>query len=74
MTMLCLKEKVESVNFPVGADEEYKDELHAILKTISAEEDEDSESDCNMWLYPIYLVSTFFWFLVYILLQNWSQT
>ena len=32
MTILCLKEKVEIVNFPVGADEEYKDESHAIQK------------------------------------------
>ena len=30
MTMLHLKEKIESVNFPVGVDEECKDESHAI--------------------------------------------
>ena len=46
MTMLCLKEKVECVNFHAGANEEYTDESYAILKTISAEEDE--ESDFNM--------------------------
>ena len=29
-----LKEKVESVNFPVGEDEEYKDDSNEILKSI----------------------------------------
>ena len=43
-----LKEKVESVNFPIGLeDEEYKDESDAILETIGTEEYEDS--DYNMW-------------------------
>ena len=28
MTMFCLKEKAKSVNFYVGADEEYKEESH----------------------------------------------
>ena len=60
MAMLCLKEKVDSVNFPVGADEEYKDELHTILKTISANEDEDS--DCNTWPHSVFLLCTVFWF------------
>ena len=60
MTMLCLKEEVESVNFPLGANRKYKDESYAILKTISAEEDEKSDIDCNMWPYPLFLLCTFF--------------
>ena len=32
-----LKEKVESVNFPVGEDEEYKDDSKEILKSIGVE-------------------------------------
>ena len=36
---LRLKAKVESVNITVGADKVHKDGSHAILKTISAEED-----------------------------------
>ena len=60
MTMLCLKEKVESVNFPLGANEAYKDKSYAILKTISGEEDKDSYSDCNMWPHYVFLLCTFF--------------
>ena len=41
-----LKEKVESVNFPVGEDKEYKDESDAISKTIGTEEHKDNE--CNL--------------------------
>ena len=41
-----LKEKVESVNFPVG--EEYKDDSNEILKSIGVEEEEESDSDSNM--------------------------
>ena len=43
-----LKEKVESGNFPVGEDEEYKDDSNEILKSIGAEEEEESDSDSNM--------------------------
>ena len=43
-----LKEKVERVNFPVGKDEEYKDDSNEILKCICAEEEEESDSDSNM--------------------------
>ena len=43
-----LKEKVESVNFPVGEDEEYKDDSNEILKSIGVEEEEESDSDSNM--------------------------
>ena len=42
-----LKEKVERVNFPVGKDEEYKDDSNEILKCICAEE-EESDSDSNL--------------------------
>ena len=41
-----LKEKVESVNIPVGEDEEYKDDSNEILKSIGVEE-EESDSDSN---------------------------
>ena len=43
-----LKEKVESVNFPVGEDEEYKDDSNEILKSIGVEEEEESDSDSNL--------------------------
>ena len=43
-----LKENVESVDFPVGEDEEYKDDSNEILKSIGAEEEEESDSDSNM--------------------------
>ena len=43
-----LKEKVERVNFPVGEDEEYKDDSNEILKSICVKEEEDSDSDSNM--------------------------
>ena len=46
MVSRILKEKVESVNFPVGEDEEYNNESDAISKTIGTEEYKDS--DCNM--------------------------
>ena len=42
--------EVITVNFPIGEDEEYKDEPDKILKNIGAEEVEDSGSDCNMLL------------------------
>ena len=40
-----LKEKVESVNFPVGEDEEYKNDSNEILKSIGVEEESDSDSN-----------------------------
>ena len=43
-----LKEKVESVNFPVGEDEEYKDDSNEILKSIDVEDEEESDGDSNM--------------------------
>ena len=43
-----LKEKVESVNFPVGEDEEYKDDSNEILKSIGVEEEEESDNDSNL--------------------------
>ena len=43
-----LKEKVESVNFPVGEDEEYKNDSNEILKSIGVEEEEESDSDSNL--------------------------
>ena len=43
-----LKEKVESVNIPVGEDEEYKDDSNEILKSICVEEEEESDSDSTM--------------------------
>ena len=55
---ICLKEKVEC-QFPVGANEEYTDKSHAILKTISAKEDEDSDSDFNMTTLNIFVVYLF---------------
>ena len=40
-----LKEKVKSVNFPLGEDEEYKDDLNETLKSIGVEEESDSDSN-----------------------------
>ena len=43
------KVKVESANFPVGEDEEYKDDSNEILKSIGVEEEEEeSDSNSNM--------------------------
>ena len=36
---------MESVNFSVGEDEEYKDDSNEILKSIGVEEEEESDSD-----------------------------
>ena len=54
-----LKEKVESVNFPVGEDEEYKDDSNEILKSIGIEEEEESDSDSkhvnqNFFCVPVF--------------------
>ena len=43
-----LKEKVESLNFPVDEDGEYKDDSNEILKSIGVEEEEESNSDSNL--------------------------
>ena len=43
-----LKEKVESGNFPVGEDEEYKDDSNEIFKSIGVGEGEKSGRDSNI--------------------------
>ena len=62
--------KFEGVNFPVGEDEEYKDESGAILRTIGTEEYKDS--DCNMW--RVFLLYTFSLDLVFLLVKNSIHT
>ena len=49
MTLELWKRKWrESLNFPVGEDEEYKDDSNEILKSIGVEEEEECDSDSNL--------------------------
>ena len=58
MALELLKKKVESVNFPVGEDEEYKDDSNEILKSISIKEEKESDSDYRIFVAYLSLISS----------------